>query len=252
MITWIAFAKTMNPWSDIHVPFTTDPEYETLAQERARIMAGLTDVELMDMLAVSDKIASRTAEQYRLICSGEAELVPALAAYSGAVFKRINPQSFNDEDWFFAQEHLRIMSSLYGILKPLDRISAYRLEATASLDGVNTVAELWRPLLTEKFISLVKESGGVLLDLASEEMRLFLDWDHVASSVKIIRAGFYERRSGKLKSVTMYAKMCRGEMAGYIIRNRIDSPEKLTGFCWDGFAYAPEESDGDNMVFVRE
>lgn len=251
MITWLAFAKTMADWTDVKVPFTTDPLFEGLAFDRAAAMAELPHVAMMDMLKVSDKIAERTCEQYRLICNGEAEQIPALAAYSGAVFKRIDVRSFDEDDWLYAQEHLRIMSSLYGILRPLDRISAYRLEATSVLEGGVTVAQSWRPRLTEHFISTVKASGGVLVDLASEEMRLFLDWQQVISSVRVVRAEFYQRRSGKLKSVTMYAKMCRGEMARYIIRNRIDSPEELSGFTWDGFVYDEAESTQERMVFVR-
>lgn len=251
MITWIAFAKTMTAQNVVAVPYTTEPDFEELAMERAAAMAQLPDVALMEMLKVNDKIASRTAEQYQLIRNGEAEQIPALVAYSGAVFKRIDPRSFDFDDWIFAQNHLRIMSSLYGLLRPLDRISAYRLEATASLNGKETVAETWRPLLTDRFISLVNESGGVLLDLASEEMRLFLDWHKMAAALRIVKVDFYERRAGKLKSVTMYAKMCRGEMARYVIRNRIDTPEDVKSFQWDGFVFDPQESSEGRLVFVR-
>lgn len=251
MITWIAFAKTMTARNEAAIPYTTEPQFEAIAMEKAVIMARLSDVALMEMLKVNDKIAHRTAEQYQLIRNGEAEQIPALAAYSGAVFKRIDPQSFDFDDWKFAQDHLLIMSSLYGLLRPLDRISAYRLEATASLNGKETVAETWRPLLTDKFISLVNQSGGVLLDLASEEMRLFLDWPKVCSVVRTVKVDFYERRGGKLKSVTMYAKMCRGEITRYVIRNRIDNPEDVKAFLWDGFVFDPHESNENHLVFVR-
>lgn len=251
MITWIAFAKTMTARNEAAIPYTTEPQFEAIAMEKAAIMARFSDVALMEMLKVNDKIARRTAEQYQLIRNGEAEQIPALVAYSGAVFKRIDPQSFDFDDWKFAQDHLLIMSSLYGLLRPLDRISAYRLEATASLNGKETVAETWRPLLTDKFISLVNQSGGVLLDLASEEMRLFLDWPKVCASIRTVKVDFYERRAGKLKSVTMYAKMCRGEMTRYVIRNRIDNPEEVKAFQWDGFVFDPQESNENHLVFVR-
>ena len=251
MITWIAFAKTMAVRNEAAVPYTTEPEFESIAMEKAAVMARFSDVALMEMLKVNDKIASRTAEQYQLIRNGEAEQIPALAAYSGAVFKRIDPQSFDFDDWRFAQDHLRIMSSLYGLLRPLDRISAYRLEAIVSLNGKEMVAETWRPLLTDNFIALVNQSGGVLLDLASEEMRLFLDWPKVCAAVRTVKVDFYERRADKLKSVTMYAKMCRGEMTRYVIRNRIDNPEDVKAFLWDGFVFDPLESNENHLVFVR-
>lgn len=251
MITWIAFAKTMTARNETAIPYTTEPQFENLAMEKAAVLARFSDVALMEMLKVNDKIASRTVEQYQLIHNGEAEQIPALAAYMGAVFKRIDPQSFDFDDWKFAQDHLRIMSSLYGMLRPLDRISAYRLEATASLNGKETVAETWRPLLTDNFIALVNQSGGVLLDLASEEMRLLLDWPKVCAAVRTVKVDFYERRAGKLKSVTMYAKMCRGEMTRYVIRNRIDNPEDVKAFLWDGFVFDPLESNENHLVFVR-
>lgn len=251
MITWIAFAKTMTARNEAAVPYTTEPQFEILAMEKAAVLARFSDVALMEMLKVNDKIANRTVEQYQLIHNGEAEQIPALAAYTGAVFKRIAPQSFDFDDWKFAQDHLRIMSSLYGMLRPLDRISAYRLEATASLNGKETVAETWRPLLTDNFIALVNQSGGVLLDLASEEMRLLLDWPKVCAAVRTVKVDFYERRAGKLKSVTMYAKMCRGEMTRYVIRNRIDNPEDVKAFLWDGFVFDPLESNENHLVFVR-
>lgn len=251
MITWIAFAKTMTARNEAAVPYTTEPQFEILAMEKAAVLARFSDVALMEMLKVNDKIASRTVEQYQLIHNGEAEQIPALAAYTGAVFKRIAPQSFDFDDWKFAQDHLRIMSSLYGMLRPLDRISAYRLEATASLNGKETVAETWRPLLTDNFIALVNQSGGVLLDLASEEMRLLLDWPKVCAAVRTVKVDFYERRAGKLKSVTMYAKMCRGEMTRYVIRNRIDNPEDVKAFLWDGFVFDSHESNENHLVFVR-
>lgn len=251
MITWIAFAKTMTARNEAAVPYTTEPQFEILAMEKAAVLARFSDVALMEMLKVNDKIASRTVEQYQLIHNGEAEQIPALAAYTGAVFKRIDPQSFDFDDWKFAQDHLRIMSSLYGMLRPLDRISAYRLEATASLNGKETVAETWRPLLTDNFIALVNQSGGVLLDLASEEMRLLLDWPKVCAAVRTVKVDFYERRAGKLKSVTMYAKMCRGEMTRYVIRNRIDNPEDVKAFLWDGFVFDSQESNENHLVFVR-
>ena len=251
MITWIVFSMIRRARNEAAVPYTTEPQFEILAMEKAAVLARFSDVALMEMLKVNDNIAHRTAEQYQLIRNGEAEQIPALVAYSGAVFKRIDPQSFDFDDWKFAQEHLLIMSSLYGLLRPLDRISAYRLEATASLNGKETVAETWRPLLTDNFIALVNQSGGVLLDLTSEEMRLLLDWPKVCAAVRTVKVDFYERRAGKLKSVTMYAKMCRGEMTRYVIRNRIDNPEDVKAFLWDGFVFDPLESNENHLVFVR-
>lgn len=251
MIAWIAFAKTMNARTRVRVPFTTEPAYGMLAEEYAVRLARFSAEELAVALQVNPGLAEQTAARYRMMVHGEAEQMPALAAYAGAVFRRIGAEDFDAADWRFAQEHLRIVSALYGLLRPLDRISAYRLEGGMSLDGRQTVAQAWRNVLTSDFIRTVQEGGGVLVDLASIEMRSFLDWPAVETAVRVVRPEFLERRDGRLKSVTMFAKMCRGEMVRQMVRSRWERPEELTAFAWEGFRYEEAAGTADGPVFVR-
>lgn len=263
----MAFAKTMTDKPVKGVPYSTEPRFEKDAMEVAHLMARFPAEALEEILKVNGKIAAETVLRYELLERGEAELLPALLSYSGAVFKRIHAKDFSRLDWEFAQEHLRIVSALYGMLRPLDRIGAYRMEgwvrlpdmpdahegisADTSGDGKQSRFEKWRRLLTGDFIDEIKDSGGVLMHLASEEMQQFVDWEDLCRQVRIIKPDFYEIRDGKLKNVTIYAKMCRGEMIRYIVQNRIDEPEDVKDFAWDGFRFSPEYSQGDRWIFVR-
>lgn len=251
MIIWIAYAKTMSQIVK-SVPFVTEPSYVDTTSALVKKMAEKTIEELMDGLRISRKIAEETSLRFGMLASGEAELLPALSAYSGTVFRHINADKFTADDWSFVQEHLRIQSALYGILRPLDIIGMYRMEAGMDIGNGKKVCELWREIITEDFISDIEKHGGILLDLASSEMRLFLEWEKVKERVRIIKPEFYERRSGKLRNVTVYAKMCRGEMAGCILRNRYDSPNDILGFEWNGFLFTPEESTEETPVFVKQ
>ena len=175
-------------------------------------------------------------------------------AYTGAVFKRILPKDFTADDFRYAQEHLRITSFLYGLLRPLDGIRPYRLEGDVRLPekGGITMFDYWKPLLTDYFIEEIKKRGGILVNLASGEMKDLFDWKRVESEVRVITPDFQVWKGGKLKTVVIYAKMCRGEMVRYIIKNRIGCPEDLRGFSWEGFTFDEELSTDNHLQFVLE
>lgn len=250
MLTFISCAKTMASHADVPVPYRTEPVYLAEAENTAKVLAGYPATDLIDMMHTSPAIAAEVKEMYGAIIRDEAERLPAILAYIGAVFKRINPRNFSSDDFSYAQKHLRITSFLYGLLRPLDLISPYRLEGSVRLDGMDMFSR-WRPLLTGMFISEIKENGGILADLASEEMKGLFDWKRIASEVRIVRPEFMTEIDGRMKTVTIHAKMCRGEMTGMIIRHRIEDPARLREFRWNGFQYDASRSDRDRLVFVK-
>ena len=191
----------------------------------------------------------RAKEMYDAIIRDEAERLPAILAYTGAVFKRINPRDFSSDDFSYAQKHLRITSFLYGLLRPLDLISPYRLEGSVRLNGMDMFSR-WRPLLTDMFISEIQENGGILADLASEEMKGLFDWKRVASEVRVVRPEFLTEKDGRLKAVTIHTKMCRGEMTRFLLKGRVEETGQLNTFEWEGFTYRHELSTPRHPVFV--
>ena len=187
------------------------------------------------MLRVNAKIAAENYIRYQDFCSEDNLPVPAIGAYTGAVFKRLALKDFTLDDFRFAQEHLRITSFLYGLLRPLDGIRPYRLEGDVRLpeNGGVTMFDYWKPLLTDVFIEDIKRQDGVLINLASAEMKDLFDWKRVEREVRVITPEFRVWKGDKPATVVIYAKMCRGEMTRFFIKNRITHPEQLKSFTFD-------------------
>ena len=204
------------------------------------------------MLRVNAKIAAENYIRYQDFCSEDNLLVPAIGAYTGAVFKRIAPKDFTTDDFLFAQEHLRIISFLYGLLRPLDGIRPYRLEGDVRLpeNGGVTMFDYWKPLLTDVFIEDVKRQDGVLLNLASAEMKDLFDWKRMEREVRVITPEFRVWKGDKPATVVIYAKMCRGEMTRFFIKNRITHPEQLKSFSWEGFTFDEGRSTEHQWWFI--
>ena len=236
MLTFISCAKTMASHCSLKVPEVTVPYFEAEAVRNALEMSQVSAAELEKLLKVNAKIAAENS------------------AYTGAVFKRILPKDFTADDFRYAQEHLRITSFLYGLLRPLDGIRPYRLEGDVRLPekGGITMFDYWKPLLTDCFIEEIKKRDGILVNLASGEMKDLFDWKRVESEVRVVTPDFQVWKGGKLKTVVIYAKMCRGEMVRHIIKNRIGCPEDLRGFSWEGFTFDEGLSTDNHLQFVLE
>lgn len=250
MLAFISCAKTMARPSAPLVA-TTRPQWQAEAEATAMQLMQYSPAELATMLHVNAKIAAENALRYRqFLDEGTVEL-PALQHYAGAVFKRIDPGSFTPDDWAWAQEHLLITSFLYGLLRPADGIRPYRLEGAVQLPEHGcSLFRYWQPLLTEAFIERIKQQGGILLNLASSEMKDLFDWKKVEQQVQVITPDFKVRVGNELKTRVIYAKMCRGEMTRYFIKNRITDPAQLHRFEWQGFHYEPELSTPTHIQFT--
>lgn len=157
-------------------------------------------------------------------------------------------ENFSDDDLAYANSRLTICSFLYGMLRPLDLINPYRLEGNVELPctGGKTMFEYWRPLLTDTLIEAVKASGGTLVNLASAEMKGLFDWKRVMKETHVVTPSFKVLKDGKERNVTIYAKMCRGEMARYILKNHVNDPAGLAGFEYEGFRL----HDPDTFTFL--
>lgn len=255
MLTFISCAKTMDvKEGGAETPFVTTPLFQKQADEAALEMARMPVGELQALLGVNGRLAAVNSLRYRDFFSPDTASCAALLAYTGAVFRRISPAGFDSSDFVFAQEHLLITSFLYGLLRPLDAIKPYRLEGAVKVPGRGgvTVFDFWKPLLTDYFIGRIKDSGGVLVNLASDEMKNLFDWRRVTAETTVVTPEFMVRRDGRLRTVVMYAKMCRGEMTRYIIKNRVDDPGMLEAFEWEGFRFDASGGTDGRMLFCNE
>lgn len=234
----IACAKIMTGLCGQKIPFCTEPAFQTQANGIAAQLAGYTVEELQQMLHVNMQIAKENKLRYLSFFDARRRL-PAVFCYDGMVFRKLAPETFDGDTLLYANRHLFIGSFLYGLLRPLDMINAYRLEGDVVLpgNGHQSMYDYWKPVLTDWFIEKVKADDGILVNLASSEFRDIFDWKRVKKELTVVTPEFKVEKDGKLKTIVIYAKMCRGAMAKWMLQNRISNPEALKGFEYEGFSY---------------
>jgi cytoplasmic iron level regulating protein YaaA (DUF328/UPF0246 family) len=173
----------------------------------------------------------------------------ALLAFKGEVYAKMEADSFSAEELEFAQQHLRILSGLYGLLKPLDLIQPYRLEMGTKLKTKkgNSLYEYWGTKIS-KALNAAGE-GQTLVNLASQEY--FKAVDHKTLKMRVISIHFKEYKDDRYQVVGFFAKQARGLMARYAILNRITDPEQLKVFREDGYEFSAPLSTAQDWVFVR-
>lgn len=253
MLTFISCAKTMTAKTKVVTTIpTTVPPFKEEAEQHVQELSNLSAEEMGNMLHINPKLAAENVLRYHDFFSETNRALPAILSYTGMVFKRINASDFTNEDFEFAQSHLLITSFLYGMLRPMDLIKNYRLEGNVRLGSAKgeTMFNFWKPILTDFFIASIKEQGGILVNLASEEMKGLVDWKRVCNEVRVVTPEFYILKNGKLTAVTVYAKMCRGEMTRFFLKNRINNPTDLKAFEWEGFTFDEVRSSENDYYFV--
>ena len=179
----------------------------------------------------------------------------AIFAFKGDVYLGLQAEDFGSADLNFAQKHLRILSGLYGVLRPLDLMQPYRLEMGRKfgVNGAKTLYEFWGAKLTDQLNAEFESQSSkknVLINLASNEY--FNSIQTKGLDAKIITPVFKDWSNDKYRIVSFFAKKARGQMAAHIIKNRLQSPAKLKDFAVDGYRFDPEESTDNKLVFKRK
>ena len=251
MLIILSPAKSMDTAQTFEVQNLTTPEFDKEAQLLASKMQNYTIEELKKKLKISPALADSTFERYKVFDNLDTLQTPALLAYTGTVFKEIKATDFTQEIFDHAQQNLRIISVLYGLLRPLDNIKAYRMEYNLKLDGLNgDIYKFWNPRLTLRLIEDVNKSGGVLINLASLDVLPALDMKLLKESVTIITPEFKSLKNGKYEVVRTYAKISRGAMTHYILKNKISDPKQLQDFEFRGYKFNPELSTDNSYIFT--
>jgi cytoplasmic iron level regulating protein YaaA (DUF328/UPF0246 family) len=228
------------------------PRFQKEAGDFARDMAQYSVETIADMLGCSRQIAAQNRLRY-MNFFGDTPKLPAILAYHGQAYKHLKADTLNVDDLNYSQEKLWITSFLYGLLRPLDAILPYRMEGNVELpsgEGQNMFA-FWKSRLTDILIDAVKADGGTLVHLATEEYQHLFDWQRVRKEVRVIQPLFCVGKGNDLKMQAVWAKTCRGAMTRFIIENRIDKPEDLNAFSYEGFAYEPNLGEPDYPHFIR-
>ncbi len=204
---------------------------------------------LSHLMGISHTLADLNWQRFQAFGHLTNPTAPALFAFQGEAYQSLEANTFSPQDLAFATAHLRILSGLYGLLRPLDAIELYRLEMRTPLShpqGKDLYA-LWRPLLS---LALHQDpESHLLINLASEEYANALNRTLLKSPV--IDICFQTQRHGKRQTIGILAKRARGRMARYLIQTRASTLEDLYGFNDNGYAYQPELSSSTQKVFVR-
>lgn len=253
MLVILSPAKTMTGISATKAPEATNPLFLREASDVALQMSQFSVDELRKMLKLSPQLALDSYLRFQDFHSKETHALQALLTYTGVVFKYLNPTDFSSGDFLFAQDHLRIVSICYGLLRPLDLIKPYRMEYSVRLPelGEGNMYEYWHGRQTRALIDVVNANSGLLINLASKDVQPSFYWKEVENNVRVITPEFKVRMNGKLRTIVIYAKMARGEMSRFIIKNKLTDPEELKAFSWEGFCYNERFSDKNTWVFTQ-
>lgn len=254
MIIILSSAKTQKyaPLEDL--PVSQPPlldQTETLLQ-RCR---ELSREEIKKLMKVSDKLAEGTVQRFLqfTLPHHTASASPALATFAGDVFAEIRCQDYGKDEFLYAHKHLRILSGLYGVLRPLDLMQPYRLEMGYKLNVGNAanLYEFWAESVTAQLNSDLQQTGSTcVVNCASKEYSRTIAPGQLNGSLMTMT--FKQKKNNKISTIAIYAKRARGMFVDWCIKRRLDSPAQLKDFDRGGYRFSPELSADSEFVFVVE
>ena len=232
----------------------TKPLFPDDTVELIKRVRKFTPQDLKRLMGISEDLANLNAERFKSFdAAGKTETKQAALAFAGDVYLGLDENSLDKDDLKFAQNHVGILSGLYGLLRPLDAIQPYRLEMGSRVDtkrGAN-LYDFWDGKLNEMVAKMVtKSKTKTLINLASNEY--FSAVQAKALDVPVIQPAFKEIKDGKAKVISFLAKKARGLMARHIIENRLNEPDDLKAFSVDRYKFDKNASTDTQWVFVRK
>ena len=244
---------------DFESPLATDKATQPSLLEHSEILiercVKLSPDQIASLMKLSDKLAGLNAARF-----GEWSLPftrenarQAILAFNGDVYSGLDAGTFSCDDFDFAQRHFRILSGLYGLLKPLDLMQAYRLEMGTKLDNIrgSNLYQFWGDIITNELNkALLEQKNEVLINLASNEY--FKAVNKKSLNATIITPQFKDWKNDQYKMISFFAKKARGLMARYIIQNQLTDIEQLKNFDVAGYQYNSDLTHGNEIVFTRK
>ncbi len=255
MLMVISPAKTLDYTSPLATETFTQPRFLEQSSQLIEVLRKLSPSELAELMKLSDKLAGLNVARFT-------EWQPdftlenarqAILAFKGDVYTGLDAQTLSADDFNYAQQHLRILSGLYGVLRPLDLMQPYRLEMGTKLDNAQgkNLYEFWGTRITESLNQCLAENKtDTVLNLASNEYFKAVKPKQLAGT--LINVDFKDLKNGQYKIISFYAKKARGLMARYVIQHKIDSVEALKNFNEQGYYYSAEQSKPNHLVFLRD
>lgn len=254
MLILISPAKTLDYQSPLATTRYTQPALLERSQQLIGVARKLSAPQIKALMGISDKLADLNATRFH---DWHPDFTPdnarqAILAFKGDVYTGLKAETFSEADFDFAQKHLRMLSGLYGVLRPLDLMQPYRLEMGIRLENPRgkDLYQFWGEEITHTLNeALAAQGDDVVVNLASDEY--FRSVKPKALKGKLIKPVFLDEKNGKFKVISFYAKKARGLMSRYIIENRLTKPAQLKEFNSEGYFYDVENSTADEFVFKR-
>ncbi|HKK66678.1 MAG TPA: peroxide stress protein YaaA [Bacteroidales bacterium] len=255
MLIILSPAKKLDYKSEVPVSDYTKPQFTKQSIQLIESLQNLSQEEVGNLMNLSDNLARLNKERFMewdIPQNPDENTRQAVFAFKGDVYQGWNPAERSEDSLKFAQNHVRILSGLYGVLRPLDLMKPYRLEMGTRF-GVNSAKnlyEFWSDIITDNLNKQLKEiDSSVLLNLASNEYAKAVNPDKL--NAKIISPEFKDYKNGKYKIVSFYAKKARGLMTQFITDNHITDPEQIKLFDKEGYYYNDKLSEPGKPVFTR-
>ena len=253
MLVVVSPAKSLD-MSPVDVD-ASQPVFQEDAVRLSKTMRNLTLKDLKGLMDISDDLARLNRDRFKAFSSepDKSTTKPAALAFAGDTYQGLEAKSLSHDDLKYAQDHLRILSGLYGMLRPLDAIQPYRLEMGSRLKTRRgtSLYDYWGDTIAKALNAQAADVGtGTLINCASQEY--FGAAATKALELRVITPIFMELKDDKPRIVSFFAKRARGAMARFIIENRISDAEDIKAFASGGYAYDPDLSEDDRWVFVRD
>ncbi len=260
MLAVISPSKTLDFESPAATKKTSVPVYLKDSQRLIETLRNQSPADIARLMNISTKLADLNYERY---ARWQTPFEPrnakqAILAFKGDVYVGLDAQRYDQRDLNWAQKHVRILSGLHGILRPLDLIQPYRLEMGVALPNArgDNLYEFWGNKITRALQDALDEQAGsletrpILVNLASNEY--FKAVDAQALNARIITPTFKDLKNGRYKFLSFFAKKARGLMTSYLVKNRVKTLKALKAFDWQGYYFSEDLSDGDDWVFLRD
>lgn len=249
MLLLLSPAKTLN-FDSTNINTYTQPQFLEQSKALVNTLKAYNSKEIQDLMGVSEKIADLNVSRYQdfSLPFDQNNAKQAILAFKGDVYQGLSVEDFDEAELNFAQEHIGILSGLYGLLRPLDLMQAYRLEMGTKLkiDDHKNLYEFWDDSITKQ----INATGAKnIINLASNEY--FKSVKKEALEGDLWTVDFKENKNGKYKIVAFYAKKARGMMCNYVVKNRLETPEAMKNFDMADYQFNEELSSERHYVFTR-
>lgn len=231
----------------------TEPLFADKTAELMAVCRRLSTDEISRSMQINMRMANDVFEYFQTFDFPTTPQRAAATAYNGIAYKGLNTRDFSKEELAFAQEHLNIISGLYGILRPTDGIRPYRLEFQRKIvpEGYKNLYDFWEDTLNEYLANKLKKDDQTIINVASQEYAKVVKKNKLPRGTKKIDIRFLQQEANGFRQVVVHAKKGRGLLARFIIKNKLTDSNDVKAFDYDGYFFYPDLSTDETWVFVR-